>query len=125
MYLHDLPDECPPTDSSEPNGSYLYRLIMASIINDSDFIPLYADRPHLKDSIDWCQWMWLSVFSSIDDRVKELMKLPKFTNISVSELQHDSWKVKATPTKQHSNHVTWRPYSSIDPKKYFEIIDLK
>ena len=125
MYLHDLPNECPPEDSIEPNWNVLYRLIKKGIIEDWDFVPVYANRPHLNTNGEiWCRWMWLSVFSSIDENVINKLKLPRFNNIACSELQCGSWKIKDTPSSMHNNHVTWRPYSSIDPKELFQIVDL-
>ena len=108
-WYEQLPPQCPPSDAVPCEGTY-YRIAKGNPATDSDFFSqrkLQPDKTFVGLGIDECISRALSLFSDINDAVRRL-KLPKFRNANVAEvdLQPKDGVIKKTFSGTH--HSWWR-----------------
>jgi hypothetical protein len=116
-----FPDGCPP-DAATDVEKELYRLCESSPPTPEDFISFYLRDPYKYKNI--CQAYGLSVFDSEDackkacDKVPRLRKKYKYRSRGFNT--PDRGKILATPSKAHSQHITWWVYEGVEPHTFFE-----
>lgn len=111
-WFEELPKECPPADSQECNGVY-YRVACGNPATSADFFSqrmLAPTKAFMGMGIDECVVRAVSVFAELDD-ARHLLKLPKFKNAKIAQvnLQPDDGNIKKTFKKSH--HSWWRSKS--------------
>lgn len=117
-WFEPLPVNCPPQDSSQPNGDSYFRLVESIPPSDRDFWShrkLYPDR---RFNTSECTARACSVVSDPVECAK-LLKLPTQRNKKIVELKllPESGVIKQTG--QNKYHYSWWRTKNFDPKSYY------
>lgn len=109
QWFEELPPSCPPVDARECEGTY-YRVSHGNPAESEDFFSqrqLAPDKVFKGEGIDDCIVRAVSVFSLLDD-AKRLLRLPKFKQANIAEVQLESQDGKIKKTFNKSHYSWWR-----------------
>ncbi len=108
-WFENLPEQCPPKESKNPEGMTVYRFSHNGIPNEADFISQRMIQPkRIFNGIDECTARSLSVFDNIE-ACQNKLKLPRirkrFSAILEVNLEENDGLIKKTFIDP--NHFSW------------------
>ena len=113
MFREPLPDECPPDDAEEINGTLiLYRLVNDKTVTEGDFDSNRYLFPTMKFRVDECHARGVSVFANQGD-IQRILKMRRHREkrICIVELSEGAGYIR--PNGRDSHH-TWWPFAKYD-----------
>lgn len=108
-WFENLPEQCPPSDATYPNGMTVYRFSFTGIPDNPDFISQRMQNPEkVFHGVDECTAKSLSVFDSLD-ACQNKLKLPRnrkrFSGILEVNLTNEDGLIKKTFSDP--DHYSW------------------
>ncbi len=108
-WFEELPKQCPPKDAKECCGVF-YRIAEGDPATSEDFFSQRKMNPHKVFKgleLDECIVRAISLFSDVED-AKRLLKLPKFKNNTVAEVNLIPKDGLILKTFKRSHFSWWR-----------------
>ncbi|KJR42989.1 hypothetical protein MCHI_001115 [Candidatus Magnetoovum chiemensis] len=108
-WAEQLPENCPPDDSTIPNGEIYFRFTKNDLPTIVDFSSQRELKPKARFSWDECLARAVSLQGDIN-KARKLLKTPVFRGARVLsvKLTRQSGKIKNTPSKSSGkDHFSW------------------
>ena len=118
IFPSDFPDDCPPNDSVQPEGTF-YRIVRSNPPTDDDFISVVRGNRERalglvrKGNITLCEAMGLSVYGYREDILQHASQSPQLGMfISEIRLGPADGRILSTSRRGNSHHTWWLPTDS-------------
>ena len=108
-WFEELPEQCPPEDANECNGTY-YRIANGNPATSADFFSqkrLQPDKIFTGEGIDDCIVKSISLFSDRKE-IEKRMKLPKFRKGVIAEIRLEPKDGMIKKTFGNAHYSWWR-----------------
>lgn len=108
-WFEELPEQCPPEDANEYNGTY-YRIANGNPATSADFFSqkrLRPDKVFTGKGIDDCIVKSISLFSDRKE-IEKRMKLPKFRKGVIAEVRLEPKDGMIKKTFGAAHYSWWR-----------------
>lgn len=114
IWHEELPQNCPPKNSKEPNGDEFYRLCAGNPALSSDFWSQKKENPHRKfGGIPPCVLSSVSIWND-KNKCLELKKFPTQKNKKLGKVILNPSHGKIENTFK-PNHFSWWRSNNFDP----------
>ena len=108
-WFEELPEQCPPEDANECNGTY-YRIANGNPATSADFFSqkrLQPDKIFTGEGIDDCIVKSISLFSDRKE-IEKRLKLPKFRKGVIAEVKLEPKDGMIKKTFGAAHYSWWR-----------------